>query len=85
MQASVSRAETRELRRYRQFYRPSQIRESVSPELQRMVVPQAEAGDRGEPPGPQAGMAAIEILDRLSMGGQVRATRCHGTTPMPLR
>jgi hypothetical protein len=46
IQAGVSRAEARELRRYRQFYLTyPQIRESLSPELARTLMPQRALGE----------------------------------------
>lgn len=45
VQAGVSRAEARELRRYRQFYLTyPQIRETVSPGLARRLLPPTDAG-----------------------------------------
>ena len=54
--AGVSRAEARELRRYRQFYLSyPQIRESLSPELAKALLPQTDADNIVESLTPQSG------------------------------
>ena len=56
MQIGVSRAEARELRRYRRFYLTyPQIRESLSPELRRTLLPQPDASNNRESLTPKLG------------------------------
>lgn len=67
IQAGVSRAEARELRRYRQFYLTyPRIRESLSPELAKALRLQAEVGNMRETLPPKSGVAASDVLARLS-------------------
>jgi len=51
---------SRELRRYRQFYLTyPRIRESLSPELGRTLLPQTDAGNNRESLSPELGVAAF--------------------------
>jgi predicted nuclease of restriction endonuclease-like (RecB) superfamily len=80
-QAGVSRAEARELRRYRQFYLTyPQIRESLSPELGRTLLPQTDAGSNRESLTPQLGVAASEVLTKLSFSHIAELLRCDDPT-----
>lgn len=68
-EAGVSRAEARELRRYRQFYVTyPQIRESLTPELRGTVLPATLPGTAPirEAPAPESQTPADELLTRLS-------------------
>lgn len=77
VQAGVSRAEARELRRYRQFYLTyPRIRELLSPELSRVLLPQADAGNIRESPTPQLGVAASDVLTRLSFSHIAELLQC---------
>lgn len=80
--AGVSRAESRELRRYRQFYLTyPQIRESLSPELIGTLLPQTHAtGNIREAPTPALGLAADEILSRLSFSHIAELLKCDDAT-----
>ncbi len=81
VQAGVSRAEARELRRYRQFYLTyPRIRESLSPELSRALLPQADAGNIRESPTPQLGVAASDVLTRLSFSHIAELLQCDDAT-----
>lgn len=68
VQAGVSRAESRELRRYRQFYLTyPQIRESLSPELKKALrSPLEVVGENRESPTPTFGVSAGDVLTKLS-------------------
>lgn len=80
-QAGVSRAEARELRRYRQFYLTyPQIRESLSPELGRTLLPQTDTGNNREPPAPKLGVAASEVLTKLSFSHIAELLQCDDAT-----
>ncbi len=81
IQAGVSRAEARELRRYRQFYLTyPQIRESLSPELGRKLLPQTDAGKIRESLPPKLGVAAGEILTSLSFSHIAELLQCDDAT-----
>lgn len=81
LQAGVSRAEARELRRYRHFYLTyPQIRESLSPELSRMLPTQTDAGAFRETLPPKLGVAASEVLTRLSFSHIVELLQCEDAT-----
>lgn len=105
MQAGVSRSETRELRRYRQFYltypqiRESlspelaraaalphlpadvrQIRESLSPELASTFPPQTHASESRKPLAPKVGVAASELLTKLSFSHIAELLQCDDAT-----
>ncbi len=81
IQAGVSRAEARELRRYRHFYRTyPQIRESLSPELSRTLPPQADAGNIRETLPPKLRIAAGEVLTKLSFSHIVELLQCDDAT-----
>ncbi len=67
MAAGVSRAEARELRRYRQFYLIyPQIRETLTPEFGITLLPQTKVTNNRESPTPKFGVAAGDVLSRLS-------------------
>ena len=81
MQAGVSRAEARELRRYRQFYLTyPRIRESLSPELKRKLLPQADTGNFRESVTPTLGIAAGEVLSKLSFSHIAELLQCDDAT-----
>lgn len=81
MQAGVSRTEARELRRYRQFYFTyPQIRESLSPELKRKLLPQADTGNFRESVSPALGIAAGEVLAKLSFSHIAELLQCNDAT-----
>lgn len=81
MDAGVSRAEARELRRYRLFYLTyPQIRESLSPELSGMLVPQAGGDNIRETRSPQLRIAAGEVLTKLSFSHIVELLQCEDAT-----
>ncbi len=75
--AGVSRAEARELRRYRQFYLTyPQIRESLTPELAKSLVRQTNADDKRESMTPKLGIAAGDILSKLSFTHIAELLQC---------
>ena len=79
--AGVSRTDERELRRYRQFYFTyPQIRESLTPELVGRLLPQADGGNIRETPTPKWGIAAGEILTKLSFSHLVELLQCTDAT-----
>lgn len=79
--AGVSRAEARELRRYRQFYLTyPQIRESLTPELARRLLPQTDAGNIWESPTPKLGVAASDVLTKLSFTHIAELLQCDDAT-----
>ncbi|MEF8756429.1 MAG: PDDEXK nuclease domain-containing protein [Accumulibacter sp.] len=81
MVAGVSRAEARELRRYRQFYLSyPQIRETLTPELGVALLPQTNFGNNRESPTPGFGVAAGDVLSRLSFSHIVELLQCDDTT-----
>lgn len=76
-QAGVSRSEARELRRYRQFYLTyPQIRESLTPELARLLPPPADGSKIREAPTPRLGVSASEVLTRLSFSHIAELLQC---------
>ena len=81
VQAGVIRTEARELRRYRQFYLAyPQIRESLTPELVRSLLPEADAGDIRESLTPRLGVAASEVLTKLSFTHIAELLQCDDAT-----
>ncbi len=77
----VSRAEPRELRRYRRFYLTyPRIRESLTPELRRTLLPQADAGSNRESLTPELGVATSEVLSRLSFTHIAELLPCEDET-----
>ena len=81
IQAGVSRAEARELRRYRQFYLTyPQIRESLSPESGGTLLPQAGAGNNRESLTPKLGVAASDVLTKLSFSHIAELLQCDDAT-----
>ena len=81
VQAGVSRAEARELRRYRRFYLTyPRIRESLTPELARTLLPPADDRDNRESPAPQLGVAAGDVLAKLSFTHIAELLRCDDAT-----
>ena len=65
----VSRAEERELRRYRQFYQTyPQIREALTPELRKRLAspPKTPPAPIRESATPEIGLAGKELITRLS-------------------
>jgi predicted nuclease of restriction endonuclease-like (RecB) superfamily len=80
-QAGVSRTEARELRRYRQFYLIyPQIRESLTPELVRRLLPQTDASNNRESPTPKLSVAASDILTKLSFTHIAELLQCDDAT-----
>lgn len=80
----VSRAEERELRRYRQFYQTyPQIRESLTPELAKHLgSPKVSpAGSIRESATPESGVTGKELITRLSFSHIVE----HLAIPDPLQ
>lgn len=81
IQIGVSRAEPRELRRYRQFYLTyPQIRETLSPELVKALEPRIDAENIWESPTPKLGLAASDVLNRLSFSHIVDLLQCDDAT-----
>jgi predicted nuclease of restriction endonuclease-like (RecB) superfamily len=81
VQAGISRAEARELRRYRQFYLTyPEIRESLSPELGRKLLPQSDAGSNRESSTPKLGIVSSEILTKLSFSHIAELLQCDDAT-----
>ena len=82
VQAGVSRAEARELRRYRQFYLTyPQIRESLSPELKKALRSPIEVvGEKRESPTPTFGVSAGDVLTRLSFSHIAELLQCDDAT-----
>ena len=80
-QAGVSRAEARELRRYRQFYlKYPQIRESLSPELARTLLRQTDTGNNRESLTPKLGVTASDVLTKLSFSHIAELLQCNDAT-----
>lgn len=81
IQAGVSRSEARELRRYRQFYLAyPQIRESLSPELGRVIPPKTDASNNRESLSPKLGVAAGQVLTKLSFSHIAELLQCEEET-----
>ena len=81
IQAGVSRVEARELRRYRQFYLTyPQIRESLSPELVKRLLPQSDAGNIRESLAPKLGVTASDVLTKLSFTHIAELLQCDDAT-----
>lgn len=79
--AGVSRAEARELRRYRQFYLTyPQIRESLTPELVKRLPPQSDVGNNRESLTPKLGVAPSDVLTKLSFTHIVELLQCDDAT-----
>jgi len=69
------------LRRYRQFYLAyPRIRESLSPELGKTLLPQAAAGNKRESLTPEMGLAASEVLTKLSFSHIAELLQCDDAT-----
>ncbi len=80
-QSGVTRTEVRELRRYRQFYLAyPQIRETLSPELERLLLPPRNLGTILESPSPKLGVAASEVLAKLSFSHIAELLQCDDAT-----
>jgi predicted nuclease of restriction endonuclease-like (RecB) superfamily len=80
-EAGVSRTEVRELRRYRQFYLTyPQIRETLSPELGRMLPPQTDTRPIRESLSPELGLSASEVLTKLSFSHLAELLQCNDAT-----
>jgi uncharacterized protein DUF1016 len=76
-QVGVSRAEPRELRRYRQFYLAyPRIRESLTPELAGTALTQTVAGNTRESRTPELGVAANDVLTKLSFTHIAELLQC---------
>lgn len=81
MAAGVSRAEARELRRYRQFYLIyPQIRETLTPEFGITPLPQTMVTNNRESPTPKFGVAAGDVLNRLSFSHIAELLQCDDAT-----
>jgi len=81
MAAGVSRAEARELRRYRQFYLSyPQIRETLTPEFGITPLPQTMVTNNRESPTPKFGVAAGDVLSRLSFSHIAELLQCDDAT-----
>jgi predicted nuclease of restriction endonuclease-like (RecB) superfamily len=77
-QAKVSRAEPRELRRYRQFYLAYPwIRESLSPELRKTLLPELTDSRNRESLTPQFGAGVSDILNKLSFSHIAELLQCE--------
>src|SRR4029079_13747631 len=76
--AGVSRAEVRELRRYRQLYITyPQIRESLTPELTAKLLPHADrSADIRESSTPEMTIPAREIITKLSFSHIAELMKC---------
>lgn len=76
-QQGVSRCDRRELYRYRQFYLAyPQIVETLSPQLARTFLPETDANTIRESLTPKLGVAASEILTRLSFSHTAELLQC---------
>jgi len=81
MAVGVSRAEARELRRYRQFYLIyPQIRETLTPEFGIALLPQTKVTNNRESPTPEFGVAAGDVLSRLSFSHIAELLQCDDAT-----
>ena len=79
-QSGVSRAQARELRRYRQFYLAyPQIRESLTPELAKTLPQRATDNIRDAMPT-KVGVAANEVLTKLSFTHITDLLQCEDET-----
>jgi len=83
LQAGVSRAEARELRRYRQFYITyPQIRDSLTPELKTKLLAHTDRAARniGDSPTPELIIPAQEIVTKLSFTHIAELMKCDDAT-----
>jgi hypothetical protein len=79
--AGVSRAEARELRRYRQFYLTyPQIRESLPPEFATTLLAQTGFTGNRESATPELGVTAGDVLSRLSFSHIAELLACNDAT-----
>lgn len=79
----VSRSETRELRRYRQFYQIyPQIRDSLTPELRNKLLRRlpAEGSKIREPATPEFAISGEKLISRLSFTHFVELLKCENAT-----
>ena len=76
--AGVSRTEARELRRYRKFYLTYPgVRQSLTPELARNLLPQADSGKIRESLTPELRHATSDVLFRLSFTHIAELLECE--------
>jgi predicted nuclease of restriction endonuclease-like (RecB) superfamily len=79
--AGISRAEPRELRRYRQFYLTyPQIRESLPPEFATTLLAQTGFTGNRESATPELGITAGDVLSRLSFSHIAELLSCNDAT-----
>lgn len=77
----VSRCDRRELYRYRQFYLTyPQIVETLSPQLARILPVSAYTGNNRESLTPKLGVAANEVLTKLSFSHIAELLQCDDAT-----
>lgn len=80
-QKGISRCGRRELYRYRQFYLAyPQIVETLSPQLASRQLLQGNAGHIGETLPPKLGVAASEVLAKLSFSHIAELLQCDDAT-----
>jgi len=80
-QKGVSRCDRRELYRYRQFYLAyPQIVETLPPQLARTLPAPPDAGKKREAATPQSGVAAQDILTKLSFSHIAELLQCEDAT-----
>ncbi|PIV80860.1 cytoplasmic protein, partial [bacterium CG17_big_fil_post_rev_8_21_14_2_50_64_8] len=81
IQKGVSRCDRRELYRYRQFYLTyHQIVETLPPQLAKTLLAQSDAGKSLESPTPELGIAASEVLTKLSFSHFAELLQCDDAT-----
>jgi len=81
IQKGVSRCDRRELYRYRQFYLTyPQIVETLPPQLAKTLLAQSDAGKSLESPTPELGIAASEVLTKLSFSHFAELLQCDDAT-----
>jgi predicted nuclease of restriction endonuclease-like (RecB) superfamily len=80
-QKGILRCDRRELYRYRQFYLAyPQIVETLSPQLARTLPVRTDADSIRESPTPKLGLAASEVLAKLSFSHIAELLQCDDAT-----
>ena len=81
IQKGVSRCDRRELYRYRQFYLTyPQIVETLPPQLAKTLPAPTDAGNKRESPTPKLGVAASDVLTKLSFSHIAELLQCDDPT-----
>jgi hypothetical protein len=84
IQKGVSRCDRRELYRYRQFYLTyPQIVETLPPQLSKTLSAPTDAGNKRESPTPKSGVAASDVLTKLSFSHIAELLQCDDAIKVP--